>query len=86
MIYSYGTISQKLHARFEGLNNVYIMFDAIQTSNFLHVVEDVVGQLVRKLCYFIFIYSLFSYYILFATYIFVFFNLRLLHFSSFTIS
>ena len=34
----------ELHTRFKGLNNIYNMFDAIQTPNLIHAVEEVVGQ------------------------------------------
>ena len=34
----------ELHTRFKGLNNFYNMFDAIQTPNLIHAVEEVVGQ------------------------------------------
>ena len=41
---------KKLHAHFQGLNKIYNMFDAIQTPNLFHAVEEVVEQVVKKLC------------------------------------
>ena len=41
---------KKLHAHFQGLNKIYNMFDAIQTLNLFHAVEEVVEQVVKKLC------------------------------------